>query len=373
MVAFKIKTSVLTEGSRLDIFNELSGERIWLGCDPFLLKNQIVINLINKLRNNHNDVLVFDDIKPEPPIKNIILGIKSYVEFVPTKVIAIGGGSAIDTVKAVRFFSQKKYSMLKRSYFYAIPTTSGTGSEVTSVSVISDPEKQLKYPIEDELLTPDVAVLCLDLVKSCPKKVIAYSGMDVLTHGLESLVAKEASFFSDALAEKTVELVFENLRECYESKEDKYFYNMQLASCIGGCGFENAGLGISHAISHQIGSLFHIPHGLANSILLPYVMEFNMRNKNVEEKYGKIAKKIFTKQTLNMESNESAQFLALQVRRLAQRMNCPKSLTEFGVRSQDVADNLEKIVSNAEKDFTYPGNPIKPTKSDLVKIVLEIL
>ncbi|MFT9213911.1 iron-containing alcohol dehydrogenase [Liquorilactobacillus ghanensis] len=373
MESFKIKTHILSGNNALSNLDKLSNEKIWIGCDPFLLKNAVVDNLFNSLKQANNNICIFDDIKPEPPISNIIAGIKSYVNFSPTQVVAIGGGSAIDTVKAVRFFSQKKYPDLGKNYFWALPTTSGTGSEVTSISVISDPKKQLKYPVEDQLLLPDTAILCLDLVKSCPPKVIAYSGMDVLTHGLESLVANNASLFSDALAEKTIKLVFDNLENCYVKKEDVYFANMQAASCIGGCAFENAGLGISHALSHQIGSLFHIPHGLANAILLPKVMQFNSKSQKVESKYAAVAKLVFPEETLRMNAEDSVKFLISQVEDLAQKLNCPRSLKECDVSGKKVANDLNKIVLNAEKDFTYPGNPIVPTKGDLVKIVLSIL
>ncbi len=216
--------------------------------------------------------------------------------FNPDVIIALGGGSPIDAAKGMWLFyeqpdadfagmAQKFLDIRKRVYKFphlgkkaklvAIPTTSGTGSEVTSFAVITDKEKGAKYPLADYELTPDVAIIDPNLVLTVPKKVAADTGLDVLTHAIEAYVSIMASDYTDALAMKAIQLVFDYLPQSYETADRKAREKMHNASCIAGMAFANAFLGVNHAIAHKLGNELHISHGQANAVLLPHVIEYN--------------------------------------------------------------------------------------------------
>ncbi|MFT8318047.1 MAG: iron-containing alcohol dehydrogenase [Sporolactobacillus sp.] len=371
MSNFYLKTKIVTDAEADRALAELKGCRIWIGCDGFLTQNPTVLSMISQLKSK-NQVLLYSDIVPEPPIEKVAAGVASVAAFHPSLILAIGGGSAIDTAKAVRYFAEKKYGMTIDK-FYAMPTTSGTGSEVTNIAVVSDTKEAIKYPLSADQLTPDMALLKSELSVTCPPSVTAFSGMDVLTHALEALVAKGANGFSDALAEKAVEMVFAYLPACYT--EGNNLQNRSLmheASCIAGCAFQNAGLGITHSLAHQIGSLYHIPHGLATSLLLPHVVRYNAGESACLKKYARLARKI---RISDWEASDetSVERLVQAVIRLSRMLHCPQTLTEFGVQKKAIAEKLGVIVEKAMQDFTFKGNPIEPTKEDLVRIILAIV
>lgn len=367
---FEIKTKVYVDHDADQILTEIKGQKVWIGCDPFLRKTPVFQKILHDLETQ-NEVEVFSDIVPEPPIAKISVGIESYLKADPTQVIAVGGGSAIDTVKAVRYFAKQKYPDLKTNTLIAIPTTSGTGSEVTSISVITDPDQHVKYPLEDQALVPDIALLKQELVESCPPSVTAYSGMDVLTHCLEALVARNANYFSDALAEKGIRMVFESLLDCQAQTECADYHKMQEASCIAGCAFQTAGLGVSHAIAHQIGSVFHIPHGLANSILLPAVVRFNAQDQKSALKYRDAAVQLQLC-SADTDPKQAVELLVAQIKKLSCALTCPQTLSEFGVKKDELAAQLGQLVEHAQADFTFAGNPIEASKKDIISILLSV-
>lgn len=371
MSNFYLKTKILSE-REVDVeLEQLNGQRIWIGCDKFLLKNSTVLAITNRLKTN-NELLIYSDIVPDPPLEKIAAGVASAATFKPTIMLAIGGGSAIDTAKAVNYFLKEKFALSIHTC-YAMPTTSGTGSEVTNIAVVTDTENKVKYPLVDDQIIPDVALLKSELTISCPKSVTAFSGMDVLTHALEALVAKGANSFSDALAEKAADLVFNYLPKCYE--EGEHLENrtmMHEASCIAGCAFQNAGLGISHSIAHQIGGQFHMPHGLINSILLPNVVSFNATDAASQSKYARVSRQLKIS-SWDDGDQKAVQLLVNAIKQLSKRLHCAQSLTEFGIEKERIAEALGSIVTNAKKDFTFGGNPIVPTDEDLLKIILAIV
>ncbi|SDY20021.1 1-propanol dehydrogenase [Evansella caseinilytica] len=351
--------------------SRFSGKRIWFVCDPFLTDLPVISSLMAKLEKN-NTLSVFQEVVPDPPVGKIIEGTAGFLRFKPNVIIAAGGGSAIDTAKAVLFFSRKA-SGHKIDQFLAIPTTSGTGSEVTSISVITDPEKKVKYPLADAALIPDEALLNAELVVSCPKSVTAYSGMDVLTHSLEALVATKATNCSDAFAEKSVQLVLANLLQCYEDgTNSEARASMHEASCMAGLAFENAGLGICHAISHQLGGHFHLPHGLVNAMLLPHVIAFNSGNATAGKKYAAVARMTGIA-PMWCDDHAAVKYLIAEITNLADKLDCCRSLTAAGVLKEDSLAALKEIVENAEKDFTLTGNPIQPAKEEITALCLAII
>ena len=301
MESWTFKTQIFTESGNhsatglksdaLERIRLLNGERIFIVCDPFLEGTPALQTVIDLISVN-NTYTVYSNVVPDPPIDSIVKGVMVLRKEEATVLIVIGGGSAIDMAKGINYFCKTIYQVGVKK-FIAIPTTSGTGSEVTSFAVITDTKTGIKYPLIDDSLLPDEAILTTFFVKSAPEKVTAYSGMDVLVHALESLVAKKANHFTDALAEKAIELVIKNLPTCVvDGKNEVARAAMHEASCMAGIAFNQAGLGITHALAHQLGGQFHIPHGLANAMLLPYVIMYNAANSTVaKSKYISIAQK----------------------------------------------------------------------------------
>ncbi|MGT2846833.1 iron-containing alcohol dehydrogenase [Streptococcus massiliensis] len=353
------------------LFESYKNQIILVVCDQFLVENPIVRKLLRLLRE-HNQVTIFSDVVPDPPLKKVIATVRVMLDSKPTVLIAVGGGSAIDTAKAARYFA-KETKNLEVGEFIAVPSTSGSGSEVTSFAVVTDEEKNVKYPLIDDSLLPTKVALIPQLVSSCPPKVTAHSGMDVLTHALEALVAKGANGLTDSLAIRSVKLVFAELEHCYQNGDClKSRRVLQEASCMAGIAFQNAGLGIVHAISHQIGGQFHLPHGLINSILLPEVIRLNASDPAVKHKYAWLAKDMGW---IPMTGADSTGLIELikHVKELTLKLDCETSLSACGITADKLAPVLGDMIQKTEEDATFAGNPIQPNREQLVQVLLSIL
>ena len=300
----------------------------------------IVVNHLNN-RIDKVSIEIFSDVEPDPSVETVFNGVKAMNRFKPDCIIALGGGSAIDAIENLCGYSMKHpeinfndiklkfVDIRKRIYKFpklgnkaqlvAIPTTSGTGSEVTSFSVISDKTKNIKYPLADYELTPNVAIIDPQFVMSLPKSVTADTGLDVLTHAIEAYVSILASDYTDALAIKAIQLVFEYLPRAFKNgNNDKVAREkMHNASSIAGMAFTNAFLGINHSLAHKLGGEFHIPHGRANAILLPHVIKFNSETPTklpsfpkyekfiAHEKYAEISRSLGLKASTTEEGVNS--------------------------------------------------------------------
>ena len=322
--------------------------------------------------------------------------------FKPDVIIAIGGGSPIDAAKGMWLFYEhpdadieglklKFMDIRKRTYKFpklgekckmvAIPTTSGTGSEVTSFAVITDKKLNKKYPLADYELTPDVAIVDPDLVMSLPKSVTADTGMDVLTHALEAYVSNMASDFTDGLAEKAVQLVLENLENAYNDGTNKQAREkMHNSSTIAGMAFTNAFLGVNHSIAHKIGAEFHLPHGRINAILLPYVIRYNSSRPSkfvsfpkyeyfiADKKYATIAKKAGLKADTVEEGINS---LIERIKELNNNLNIPKSFKEAGISEDEFLSKVDMLADRAFEDQCTTANPRVPLVSEIKQILLD--
>ena len=327
---------------------------------------------------------------------------KEIEKFKPDVIIALGGGSPIDAAKGMWLFYEqpdadieglklKFMDIRKRTYKFpklgekakmvAIPTTSGTGSEVTSFAVISDKQQGKKYPLADYELTPDVAIIDPDLVMSLPKKITADTGMDVLTHAIEAYVSNMASDYTDGLSEKAVEIVFEYLYEAYEHGDNKIAREkMHNASTIAGMAFTNAFLGINHSLAHKLGAEFHIAHGRANAILLPYVIRYNSEKPTkfvsfpkyeyfiADEKYANLAKKNGMKANTIEEGVNS---LIENICKLNEKLGIPKGLKDEGIDEQEFLSKVDNLADRAFEDQCTTANPRLPLVSELKQILLD--
>lgn len=364
-----IKTNIYNGENSLKHLEKFKNKVIWIICDSFLVKNGNVKTIL-KFIDNTNKIVIFNKVVPEPPITVIAEGVAEIKKINPQIVIGYGGGSAIDTAKGIIYFARKK-EFVGKVKFIAIPTTSGTGSEVTSATVITDSETKTKHAIFDDLLLPDEAILDSQLTLSVPPNITANTGMDVLTHALEAYVSINANVYSDALAEKSVELLVNSLVKCYRCGDNiKAREKMQEASNLAGMAFNIAGLGINHSLAHQIGGQFHIPHGLANAIFLTKVIDFNSKNEKVLNKYSKLVYK--TGMTKNEDSKFAIKILKNYIMCIMKIMNMKTNLREFNVNKEDFENVKILMVNNSMEDTCTKSNPIGVNKEDMKELFEEI-
>ena len=376
MYKISYKTELHVGKGALQQLSHYKNEHILVVADPFL-KTSGTLDAILANFDDSNDIVVFTDIVPDPPIETVVAGIKSAGDKPISIVLSIGGGSAIDASKAMYYFA-KKQGAFSEAILIAIPTTSGTGSEVTSFSVITDAERGTKYPLVTKEILPDVAILDADLVLSLPGNITADTGMDVLTHAIEAYVSTKATDFSDALAEKAIKLVFEYLPKAYKNGQDvEAREKMHAASTLAGMAFNTASLGINHSLAHAAGAKFHVPHGRLNSILMPHVIqynagiEFNNRSrqatdKTVASRYQDIAKLLGCSASSPVSGVRQ---LVEAIKKLQRKLEMPTSLREYGVKADAFAQYKVEISEAALHDGCTPTNPRVPTAEELLKVL----
>ena len=403
---FKIPEKIYFEAGAISYLEKMPDiTRAFIVTDEGMEKLGYVDKLLYHLRNRRQYVHseIFSDVESDPSFETIKKGVSQMNEFKPDVIIALGGGSPIDAAKGMWLFYEhpeadiegmklKFMDIRKRTYKFpklgtkakmvAIPTTSGTGSEVTSFAVISDKEKNKKYPLADYELTPDVAIVDPDLVMSLPKSVTADTGMDVLTHALEAYVSNMASDYTDGLAEKAIELVFKNLREAYNNGNNRYAREkMHNASTIAGMAFTNAFLGVCHSLAHKIGAEFHMPHGRINAILLPHVIKYNGVHEPskfvsfpkyeyyiADQKYADISRKMNFPADTN---EEGVQSLIREVKNLAHDVGIPTSLKEAGIDEAKWIAKVDELADRAFEDQCTTANPRLPLIEELKQILID--
>ena len=376
MYKISYKTELHVGKGALQQLSHYKNEHILVVADPFL-KTSGTLDTILANFDDSNDIVVFTDIVPDPPIETVVAGIKSAGDKPISIVLSIGGGSAIDAYKAMYYFA-KKQGAFSEAILIAIPTTSGTGSEVTDFSVITDADKGTKYPLVTSEILPDVAILDADLVMSLPSNITADTGMDVLTHAIEAYVSTEATDFSDALAEKAIKLVFEYLPKAYKNGQDvEAREKMHAASTLAGMAFNTAYLGINHSLAHAAGAKFHVPHGRLNSILMPHVIQYNAGidlnnrsrqavDKTVASRYQDIAKLLGCSASSPVSGVRQ---LVEAIKKLQRKLEMPTSLREYGVKADVFAQYKVEISEAALHDGCTPTNPRVPTAEELLKVL----
>lgn len=402
---FKVPNKIFFEKGSikyLEVMKDIS--KVFIVTDESMMKLGYVDKILYYLRKrkNHVHCEIFSQVEPDPSFETIKKGVQMMNFFEPDCIIALGGGSAIDAAKGMwllyeqpevdlnalkpKFLDIRKKvykidDLGKKAKMVAIPTTSGTGSETTSFAVISDKENNMKYPITDYALVPTVAIVDPELVYSLPKVSVADTGLDVLTHAIEAYVSNMASDYTDGLAVKAVELVFEYLERSYQDSSDKLAREkMHNASTIAGMAFSNAFLGINHSIAHKIGAEYHVPHGRANAILLPYVITYNakMPSKFVsfpkyeyfiaDQRYADLAKRLGLPASTTEEGVAS---LVKAIRELMQKVNMPISFQETGIEESVYMSKVEDLANKAFEDQCTTANPKLPLIPELKQILID--
>ncbi len=405
---FKVPERIYFEAGSVQYLAKMPDiSRALIIADPMMVKLGYVDKLTYQLEKNSNNVLVsiFSEVEPDPDLTTVQKGVEVMNSFKPDVIIALGGGSAMDAAKAMWLFyenpeadfigmAQKFLDIRKRIYKFpklgklsklvAIPTTSGTGSEVTSFAVISDKSKNMKYPLADYELTPDVAIIDPDFVMSVPKAATADTGLDVLTHAIEAYASIVASDYTDALALHAIKLVFEFLPRSYKNGASDPIARekMHNASCIAGMAFTNAFLGINHSLAHKLGGEFHIPHGRANALLLPYVIEYNGESNpskftawpkygeyKAPERYADIAKILGLPAKTPEEGVKS---LVKAIKDLIKEVEIPSSIKELGIDEKKYLSVIEELSYKAFEDQCTTANPRLPKVKELEDIYRKV-
>ncbi|KTR59025.1 acetaldehyde dehydrogenase [Exiguobacterium indicum] len=397
---FKVPEKIYFEKNSVQYLRSMTDvSRVMIVTDPTMVQFGYADKVIQNLPQSVS-YRIFDQVEPDPSVTTVQTGAQAMRDFKPDLIIALGGGSAMDAAKGMWLFyeqpnetfsnlRQKFLDIRKRAYqfptlgrqakFVAIPTTSGTGSEVTPFTVITDKEKNVKYPIADYALTPDVAIVDPEFVMTVPASITADTGMDVLTHATEAYVSVLANDYTDGLALKAIKMIFDYLPRAYANGSDaEAREKVHNASTMAGMAFANAFLGINHSIAHKIGGEFHTPHGRTNAILMPHVIRYNASRPTklaafpkyesfvADERYADIARYLGLPAATTEQGVES---LIQAIADLGQRLNIKMSFKAQGIQKADFEAKLDKMAVDAFEDQCTTANPKMPLVAELRTIM----
>jgi alcohol dehydrogenase class IV len=325
------------------------------------------------------EVKIIEGVEPDPSVETVMKGAELMRQFQPDWIVAMGGGSPIDAAKGMWIFYEHPEATFEevakpfnipqlrnKARFVAIPSTSGTATEVTAFSVITDYSTQIKYPLADFEITPDIAIVDPELAYTMPPVLTAHTGMDAITHATEAYVACNRSDFSDPLALKAIQMIKDNLVKSFHGDKEARD-KMHIAQCLAGMAFSNALLGIVHSLAHKTGAIFHIPHGCANAIYLPYVMDYN--RKVVAERFAEIARFIGLEGKTTDELVDAYRAFIIDMNH---QLNIACSLKEYGIKEADFKANLDRIANNAVLDACTGSNPRETGVEDFKNILTAI-
>ncbi len=376
MSRFTIPRDVYYGAGSLEELKNLKGKKAMVVVGgSSMQKTGFLDKTVDYLKEAGMEVELFEGVEPDPSVETVMKGAEAMRKFQPDWIVSVGGGSPIDAAKAMWTFYEYPETdfqtlitpfsfpeLRTKAKFAAIPSTSGTATEVTAFAVITDYDKGIKYPLADYNITPDVAIVDPEVAETMPKLLVAHTGMDALTHAFEAYVSDLHSPFTDPLALSAIKMVFGNLNESYAG--DKVAKeNMHYAQCLAGMAFTNALLGITHSLAHKTGAVFeggHIPHGEANAIYLPYVIQFNA--KKAAARYADIARFI------GLEGKDDIEItgkLIDKINNFNKALGIPKSMKEWGVPEDEFKAKVKKIAEDAVADACTGSNPRSVTPKEM--------
>ena len=403
---FKVPAKIYFERDAIEYLHQMKEmKKVMIVTDRSMVDLGYVNRVTDQLQLRLNEVQyqLFCDVEPDPSIQTVLKGVQLMRSFEPDTIIALGGGSSMDAAKGMWLFyehpevnfndlKQKFMDIRKRAFQYpelgrkahlvCIPTTSGTGSEVTPFAVITDKEENKKYPLTDYSLTPTVAIIDPALTMTLPRSITADTGMDVLTHATEAFVSTLASDFTDGLAIQAIKMVFKYLERSYKNgaNDPEAREKMHNASCLAGMAFANAFLGMNHSMAHKVGGEFHVPHGRANAILLPFTIRYNGQKPQklstwpkynyyrADERYAELARILGLPCSTVEEGVES---YAKACGELGMKVGIKMNFKSQGIDEASWLANVEKLSYLAYEDQCSPANPRVPMVEDMQKILTE--
>ena len=394
MARFTLPRDIYHGKGCLETLKTLEGKRAMICVGGGSMKrNGFLDRAVEYLKEAGMEVQLYEGIEPDPSVETVMKGADAMLKFQPDWIIAMGGGSPIDAAKAmwikyeypdVTFEDMCKVfglpKLRKKAHFCAIPSTSGTATEVTAFSIITDYSKGIKYPIADFEITPDVAIVDPDLAETMPKKLVAHTGMDAMTHAIEAYVSAAHCDYSDPLALHAIKMIEHDLIDSYNGDMAKRD-SMHNAQCLAGMAFSNALLGIVHSMAHKTGAAFadygsHIIHGAANAMYLPKVIAYNAKNPEAADRYAEIS------DFMSLGGNskeEKIQLLITYLRGMNDKLNIPHSINHYGADSYPAEqgfvpenvflERLPEIAKNAIADACTGSNPRQPSQEEMEKLL----
>ena len=376
------ETSYFGRGARTELANEIKTrgfKKVLVVTDKSLLDCGVAGKVTEILDKEGIEYTVFSEVKPNPTVKNVQDGIKVCREYGADVIVAVGGGSAMDTAKGISIVMTNpdredivslnglSNTANKGMPMIALPTTHGTAAEVTINYVITDESRQIKMVCVDPHDIPVLAIVDSELMESLPKGTAAATGLDALTHAVEGYITKGHNTMADMFHMRAIELIFENLPAAVNEKDQKAIENMALAQYIAGMGFSNVGLGIVHSMAHQLGAVYDTPHGIANAIILPTVMRFN--GEVCADRFREILCHIGRPDARDLNDQDVINTFVWMIQELSKSVGVTQTVKDTGCKEED----LEMLAEKAMEDPCKPGNPKEVTKEDFIRLYREAM
>ena len=376
------ETSYFGRGSRSELAGEIKSrgfKKVLLVTDQVLLDCGVAGKVTEVLDKAKIKYQIFSNIKPNPTVKNVQDGVKACTQYKADVIVAVGGGSVIDTAKGISIIMTNPDRMdvvslsglsntkSKGLPLIALPTTHGTAAEVTINYVITDEKSQVKMVCVDPNDIPLVAIVDSELMETLPSSTAAATGLDALTHAVEGYITKGHNTMSDMFHMRAIELIFENLEKAVNDKDEKAIENMALAQYIAGMGFSNVGLGIVHSMAHQLGAVYDTPHGIANAILLPTVMRFN--GQVCADRFREILCHIGRWDARELNDQDVINTFVWKITELSKAVGVTQTVKDTGCKVEDI----EMLADKAMKDPCKPGNPREVTREDFIRLYNEAM
>ena len=373
------ETSYFGNGAREVLAEEITKrgfKKVFLVSDKSLVEAGVAAKVEEELKKANIEYTLYSKIKPNPTIKNVLDGVEACKQSGADLIVAVGGGSSMDTAKGIsivmtnpdrsdiRSLNGLSNTVNKGMPVIAMPTTAGTAAEVTINYVITDEERKIKMVCVDPHDIPIIAIVDTELMASMPKGLAAATGLDALTHAVEGYITKAHNLMSDMFHMKAIKLIFENLSKAVNDKDPEAIEKMGYAQYIAGMGFSNVGLGIVHSMAHQLGAVYDTPHGIANAMLLPTVMRFNGKNPETAQRFREILCEIGRPDAAHLNDQDVINTFVWMISELSKSVGVTQKITDYGAKAED----FEMLAEKAMQDPCKPGNPREVSKEEFIEL-----